>query len=97
MEAHPEAHPGVEAHPGSFQANPGAVEAPPGAMEAPPGAVEAHPGALEAHPAAVGAHPLISEPGSGFNLNPGFWWPKIGKNVQLKKKFFDQKLQFTYP
>ncbi len=31
--------------------------------------------------------------------NPGFWWTKIGKNLQLKKirYFFDKKLQFTYP
>jgi hypothetical protein len=31
--------------------------------------------------------------------NPGFWWPKIGKNCSCKKMwyYFDQKLQFTYP
>ncbi len=30
----------------------------------------------------------------------GFWWPKIGKNYswkKIKKFFFFQKLQFTYP
>ncbi len=34
-----------------------------------------------------------------LNTGPdtGFWWPKIGKNLQLKKKILDKKLQFTYP
>ncbi len=40
-----------------------------------------------------------------FRLNtdpepdPGFWWPKVKKNLQLKKKFFflDQKIQFNFP
>jgi hypothetical protein len=36
-----------------------------------------------------------------FRLNtdtdPGFWWPKIGKNLQVKNTiFFEQILQFTY-
>jgi hypothetical protein len=34
------------------------------------------------------------------NPDPGFLCPKIEKNLQLKtffKKFFDQKLKFTYP
>ncbi len=34
---------------------------------------------------------------SGSNLDPGFWWLEIEKNLQLKKKyiFLDLKLQFT--
>ncbi len=30
--------------------------------------------------------------------DPGFWWPKIGKNVQLElfKYYFYKKLQFTH-
>ncbi len=37
--------------------------------------------------------------GSGSNTDPGLWWPKIAKKLQLKFffYFFDQKLQFTYP
>jgi hypothetical protein len=31
-------------------------------------------------------------------MDPGFLRPKIEKNLQLyQKKFFDQKLQFSYP
>jgi hypothetical protein len=38
--------------------------------------------------------------GSGSSPNPGLLWPKIEKKFtaeKKKKKFLDQKLQFTYP
>ncbi len=39
---------------------------------------------------------LIHWYGSGSNTDPGFWWPKIEKNLQLKFFiFFLQKLQLT--
>ncbi len=42
-----------------------------------------------------------TDPDPAFMLktdpDPEFWLPKIGKNLQLKKKNLDQLLQFTYP
>ncbi len=44
---------------------------------------------------------IIAEPNTVPVPDPGVWWPKIGKNLQLKIfcSFFDQKLPFTgtYP
>ncbi len=40
-----------------------------------------------------------TDPAPAFQVNPdpdpGFWWPKLKKIIQVKG-FFDQKLQFTY-
>ncbi len=41
---------------------------------------------------------FFSDPDPDPVLDPGFWWPKIGKILKVKKNlyFFDQILQFTY-